>query len=207
MSRTSETVSRLIESQLSGAVQTLISAFFNDPLVEYLFPEHGKRREQLVIFFTANLQYTLAAGEIYTSNSLDGIAAWLFRGHKAQSGLTGAGDPRSKLGEQLDIATFARLTEFTRWLISLHGNLIHERHNYLLFLGVEAKKQGKGIGSALIKHGLKTADLDKLPCLLDTMNERDLAFYRKHDFEIMCEEKISGSGPCTWTLLRHPRII
>ena len=205
MSFSSETVTRLTESQLDSAVQTLVNAFMSDPLTEYLFPEKEKRADQLGLFIKANLEYTLVTGEIYISASLNGVAVWLFPGDKTRPRLNGMNDPRSQLSRLLEDGAFARLTDLTKSMAAQHKNLTSEALYYLLFLGVDPWKQGKGIGSTLIQPMLKASDDSNKSCLLDTMNERDLEFYRKHDFEVCCESRLCGNGPYTWTMLRLPQ--
>jgi ribosomal protein S18 acetylase RimI-like enzyme len=203
MSISSETVTMLTEPQLDRAVQILVNAFLVDPLTEYLFPENEKRDEQLRLFIGTNLQYALVTGEIYTS--LNGVAAWLFPGDKMRPRLNGVDDPRSQLSRLLESGASARLTDFTKSLAAQHKDLTG-RYYYLLFLGVNPGKQGQGIGSALIGPMLKVADESSMRCLLDTMNERDLEFYHKHDFEVCCESRLCGNGPYTWTMMRLPRM-
>jgi ribosomal protein S18 acetylase RimI-like enzyme len=202
MSISSGTITRLNGPQLDCAVQILISAFLEDPLMEYLFPEPGKRRENLAIFFEANLEYAMEAGEIYINASRNGVAAWLFQGDKGGPKPGSKEDPRSRLGVLLDNETSVRLAGFTRAMAELHKDAAPQKRHYLLFLGVMAGEQGKGIGTAMIKPGLKIADDCSLPCMLDTMNERDLKFYRRQRFEIRRYERICGDGPRTWTMLR-----
>jgi ribosomal protein S18 acetylase RimI-like enzyme len=202
MSISPGTITRLTGPQLDCAVQILTSAFLEDPLMAYLFPEPGKRRENLAIFFKANLEYAMAAGEIYINSSQNGVAAWLFQGDKGGPKPGSKEDPRSQLGVLLDSETAARLAGFTRAMAALHKDVAPEKRRYLLFLGVKSGEQGKGIGTAMIKPGLQIADDSGLPCMLDTMNERDLKFYRRQRFEIRRDERICGDGPRTWTMFR-----
>jgi hypothetical protein len=54
---------------------------------------------------------------------------------------------------------------------------------------------------ALIKPGLARADSDGLPCYLETFQERHLAFYEEHGFQIAGAGCIPD-GPNFWTMIR-----
>ncbi len=46
-------------------------------------------------------------------------------------------------------------------------------------------RQGFGIGGMLIQPVLALADIDRLPCYLETMNEKNVLFYEKYGFKVM----------------------
>ena len=51
---------------------------------------------------------------------------------------------------------------------------------------------------------LREADVGGLSCYLETAKERNLAFYRKHGFEVVKEQTLGTDGPIFWTMLREP---
>ncbi|HEY6546941.1 MAG TPA: GNAT family N-acetyltransferase, partial [Vicinamibacteria bacterium] len=46
---------------------------------------------------------------------------------------------------------------------------------------------------------------DGLPASLETLNERNLSFYRRHGFEVAAEGQVPEGGPPYWVLRREPR--
>ncbi len=56
-------------------------------------------------------------------------------------------------------------------------------HWYLPQLGVHRQHQGRGVGSAVLQPILMRADVEGLPCYLETEKLRNLPFYRRHGFD------------------------
>jgi ribosomal protein S18 acetylase RimI-like enzyme len=75
---------------------------------------------------------------------------------------------------------------------------------YLFILGVERAAQGRGLGSALLGHRLERMDTSALPVYLESSNERNIAFYARHGFEVTGEVTIP-QGPTIWPMWREPR--
>lgn len=53
---------------------------------------------------------------------------------------------------------------------------------FLPMIGVDPVAQGRGLGSALLRHGLAACDRDGLPAYLETSNPRNRALYARHGF-------------------------
>ncbi len=205
MDPNSNDFTRLTQPGIGEAVRILIEAFTGDPLMDYLFPEHKEQPDHLSQFFHVNLEYAVMTGEVYAAPSMTGVSVWLFPGDTNRPVVSRQYDPRMRLERLYDEEKHRRLSRFSRYFDELHRELMQGSYFYLMFLGVKKAYQGKGTGSLLIQPLLQRADAKKLPCLLDTMNARDLAFYQKHGFEVMLEHKICGDGPLIWTMLRRPR--
>ena len=205
MKPTSNALTRLTQPGIGEAVQILVNAFTGDPLMEYLFPGHADRPEQFGKFFQANLEYTVMAGEAYIDSSSAGVAAWLFPGDAERPVVPRQDDPRFGLKDVLGEHTYQRLSRFTRSINKQHRELMPGSYCYLMFLGVDRAQQGKGTGSLLIRPVLERADEKRLPCLLDTMTAKNVAFYAKHDFEVRSETCVCGDGPRAWAMVRQPR--
>ncbi|MBN1691793.1 MAG: GNAT family N-acetyltransferase [Dehalococcoidia bacterium] len=201
----SNDLTRLTQSGVEEAVRILVEAFEGDPLMDYLFPEHREQPDYLREFFRANLEYAATAGEVYAAPSGNGVSVWLLPGDDGRPVVSKQDDPRLRLKRLYDEEKHRRLSRFRLYFDELHRKLLPGSYFYLMFLGVKKAYQGKGIGSLLVRPLLERADEKKLPCLLDTMNARDLSFYRKHGFEVMLEHRVCGDGPQTWTMLRKPR--
>ncbi len=70
-----------------------------------------------------------------------------------------------------------------------------EPHWYLPLIGVDPSQQGKGIGSALMKHALETIDRDHLPAYLESSNPKNISLYERHGFEVTGEIQVGSSPP------------
>lgn len=80
-----------------------------------------------------------------------------------------------------------------------------EPHYYLQSLGARQSRQGRGIGSALLKQVTPLCDRDQIPAYLESSSARNLPLYERHGFEVFHQENIGGDGPPLWFMLRRPR--
>jgi ribosomal protein S18 acetylase RimI-like enzyme len=80
----------------------------------------------------------------------------------------------------------------------------HEPHWYLAVLGVDVSRQGKGLGSLLMKHALQRVDAERLPAYLESSNPRNIPFYERHGFEVIGRIQ-SGATPVVTPMLRRGR--
>jgi uncharacterized protein YhfF/GNAT superfamily N-acetyltransferase len=94
-----------------------------------------------------------------------------------------------------------RYDRFWSWTWSM---LPDEPHWLLDQLAVEPDAQGRGIGGAMIRHAIETAEADGLPLLLETAVPANLALYRRHGFEVFAEGAAPGGGPHVWFMRRDP---
>lgn len=74
-------------------------------------------------------------------------------------------------------------------------------------LGVDPAHQKHGVGGMLIQLVLERADTDRLPCYLETSNERNVAFYQKHSFTVANEGVVPKSNLHVWAMVRKPVLL
>ncbi len=90
-----------------------------------------------------------------------------------------------------------------RLLARLEREHAHDPHWYLALLIVDPEWQGRGLGGALLAPGLAQADRDGLPCDLETQKHENVAWYRRHGFELVRTVEV-GAAPPVWCLRRPP---
>ncbi len=78
-----------------------------------------------------------------------------------------------------------------------------EPHWYLPLIGVDPSQQGKGIGSALMKHALISCDRDGTIAYLESSNPRNISLYKRHGFDVIGKIQV-GSSPTMYPMLRKP---
>ncbi len=185
------------------AAQALARAFYDDPMVVYIWPDEAKRRELLPIFMRGAVKLTHPYGESFTtSGQPEGAALFLPPGKAKIPTL-----PMLRILAP-DIWRW-RPGAFMRFL-GIVNEFEHkhpaETHWYLMVLGVDPPRQGQGVGGMLISDVLRRADAEKLPVYLETLKARNVPFYEKHGFAVRehfnCH---AGKGPETWTMLRTPK--
>jgi GNAT superfamily N-acetyltransferase len=77
-------------------------------------------------------------------------------------------------------------------------------HWYLPLIGTDPKRQGQGIGSALMQHALARCDRDGVAAYLESSNPSNIPLYRRHGFEVLGTIQV-GSSPVLTPMLRPPR--
>jgi ribosomal protein S18 acetylase RimI-like enzyme len=80
----------------------------------------------------------------------------------------------------------------------------HEPHWYLALVGADPARQGQGLGSALIKEGLRKCDAEGLPAYLESSNPRNIPLYERHGFEVVAVIQ-PDDFPGLYPMLRRPR--
>lgn len=78
-------------------------------------------------------------------------------------------------------------------------------HFYLHAIGASQGNQGRGIGSALLKAGLRACDEMGAPAYLESSNERNNPLYERFGFEISKEFTLPEQGPKVWFMWREAR--
>lgn len=90
-----------------------------------------------------------------------------------------------------------------KWLKEVDKLRPTEPHYYLEYIGVEPNCQGRGVGSAILKHLCDKADKEGVGGYLENANPVNTAYYQRFGFEIMHEEEIIGIP--AWFMWRSPR--
>jgi ribosomal protein S18 acetylase RimI-like enzyme len=192
---------RLRPDQLGEASAVLARAFQDDPAWGWVLPDPRRRAALLPWLFRMGFEITDA--DVWTTlGPVRGAARWLPPGR-----------PPLRLAAALFafVSTPVRLREATSRFLA-YGRAVEAirvraapgPHWYLAGIGVDPPEQRKGIGSALLAPGLAGAARDGLPCVLLTNAERNLPFYRRHDFEVVLEEAAPPGAPTAWALVRKP---
>lgn len=83
-----------------------------------------------------------------------------------------------------------------------------EPHMHLFIIGTDEATRGKGNGSRVISKMLQQCDREVIPVYLESSNEMNLTFYRKHGFEVL--RKIPGlpeDCPPVFAMWRTPHSV
>lgn len=187
-------------NDVSWLAQTLGRAFEDDPVFGWILPDDRSRLDRLTKLHALELQHVfLPHDSVWTTPDRAGAAVWAPPGKwrvKTSDELRHLPSLISALGRRLPTAL--RLLE--------HVAKVHpsEPHWYLAVLGTEPAHQGKGVGSALLKPILDRCDAELVPAYLESSKEANIAFYRRHGFEVRDELRFPG-GPTVWPMWRDPR--
>jgi ribosomal protein S18 acetylase RimI-like enzyme len=180
--------------------RALARAFHDDPVIEWIFPDEGRRAGVSERFFTIRVRSLLAQQELYTTDDHAGAACWAQPGRWEASPLEG-------------LAFALRLLPLLRRRAPLIGRgwsaiesaHPHEPHYYLALLGTDPSVQGRGIGSALLRPVLEDCDRNEIPAYLESSKESNVAFYGRHGFRVTGELDLP-EGPRIWFMWRDPLV-
>lgn len=176
---------------------TLTSAFINDPPARWLYPEPDKY-----------LQYFSAFAHAFGGGAVDLGTAW-YTPDRAACALWFA--PHSTPVEEALLAVVQRSipahrhAEVVAVMQALGEAHPTEPHWYLPLIGVDAAYQGRGLGSALLRHTLAECDREGVPAYLEASSPRSVPLYERHGFRALAPIKV-GSCPPIRPMLREPQV-
>ncbi|MBK1783340.1 GNAT family N-acetyltransferase [Prauserella cavernicola] len=178
------------------AVAVLVSAFQDDPLSRWLFPDDATRPAATARLFEPFVARSAEVGELAVAGGGAAVAVWL--PHAAgESGMDTGDEPPPEF-----LPYLARLRHFAELVGPLHP---HGRaHLYLPFLGVAPGEQGRGLGAALLADRLALADEQGLPVYLEASSARSRPLYERHGFRGTGEPVTLPDGPRIWPMWREP---
>ena len=190
-----------LESQLSGI---LSRAFYEDPFYNYIMPDKKKRLMQLEWWFNILIRYTRKYGDIYYNESVRGVALWLGPEKPLTDDIKIFSMGMILYPLKIGIGNFKRVLKVSGQWDKEHKNVMPEKHYYLMVIGVEPEFQHQGIGTRLMKEGLKKADNEQLECFLETVTQDDVRFYNKFRFDVAVNRAF-GEDEQFW-LMKRPLI-
>jgi ribosomal protein S18 acetylase RimI-like enzyme len=157
-------------------VDTLLLSFSADPCVRYIFPKPRDFMAGWPPFVMAMGGRGLDHGAAFVTEDGAAVSLWLPPGIEP--------DLETMLGVLADVPEEkgAVLEQVGEQIRSFHPE---EPHWYLAAVGVDPARQGEGLGSAMIKEGLRLCDAQGLPAYLESSNPRNVPLYERHGFEVI----------------------
>jgi GNAT superfamily N-acetyltransferase len=200
-------VERMKASESDAAVVTLARSFHDDPLFNFLIPNHLSQARAALTFMRSAVADARPFGEIWVARSeakVAGVAVWLPpgrypRGARRETQYI-ARDMRSvpRLGRQFLVGTRLQ-TQMQR-----AHHRVEVPHWYLMVVGADPAFQRRGAGTALLAPVLAQCDEDGVPAYLETQKPENVPWYHRFGFEV-AEQLDAGRAPPMWTMRREPR--
>jgi ribosomal protein S18 acetylase RimI-like enzyme len=97
-----------------------------------------------------------------------------------------------------------RMMAVLRQLDEKRKKLVPEPHWYLAAIGVEPEHQGSGMGSALVRAGMRRAHRDQKLVYLETETEGNVGYYEHLGFEVVDDMVAAGLGLPLWQMILYP---
>ena len=171
----------------------LMLAFDQDPVMRWMFPQARDHVNHFPKFLMGQGGGGIDAGTAFVAGDYAGAALWLPPGmHSDEAALFAAFGPVIEAGRFPDAGAFGA------GAAAMHPE---DDHWYLAFLGVDPNMQGRGIGSAMLKHALAIVDAAPRIAYLETASEPNVRLYERFGFEVTGEVNVPGA-PILWGMTR-----
>ena len=193
---TTPSISTATAADEEHAIAVLTLAFSADPACRWAWPDPHQFLASFPRFARAFGGRAFDLGTAYCTPGYTGAALWLPPGVQPDEEVMVA-LIESTVAEQDQEAMFAVFEQMG----SYHPA---EPHWYLPLIGVDPSQQGKGHGSALMRHALAACDRDGTPAYLESSNPSNIPLYRRHGFELLATIQV-GSTPPIFPMLRPAR--
>ncbi len=175
------------------AIDTLTSAFEDDPLYRWLFDDQETRHQALRENFT--LVVGAANGCLDTTPDCAAASLW------TPPGLALLDNPAALLEVLSRWASPKRLDAARRAMGECSRHQPAEPA-VLHLIGVRPDSAGAGIGSMLIRRRLVELDHDGTAAYLESSNARNHSFYLRHGFEQVADVQLGAGGPSVTCMVR-----
>ena len=206
-------VRRATPADLTRLSVTSVVAFGEDPVMRWLYPDDDEYFRPAGHTMRAAMAGWIDHDEVWCTDDGAAVAVWIRPGRPDPPDDAAVADPPQspELVDRLGIIG-ALMADHTP----------DEEHWYLQLLATHPDRQRRGLGAALMAAKFAETDAAGLPCHLETETLVNVAYYRRHGFEVHAEFDIpTGShehryssygrdpsteiGPHMWGMLRPAR--
>jgi GNAT superfamily N-acetyltransferase len=174
------------------ALETIVSAFWDDPVERWLYPDPRVYAQNFTDFVQAFGGQAIDAGSAWSIGDFVAVALWLAPGMMP--------DADSIVAELSAHVPTDRHRDMFAALEQMDAAHPRFRHWYLPWFGVKRGHQGHGHGGRLLTHGLAIVDASGLPAYLETPNPRTVPFYERHGFAVSGATDAGDCPPLTFML-------
>ncbi|KIV94013.1 hypothetical protein PV10_05177 [Exophiala mesophila] len=200
------------------AAACLAESFASDKIVRYYVDTPDRMHlseEERFALHQAAMEYVTYAhclqGLVLTIGDFDCVALWLPPGKNIDDWWTmlrsGLWRLNYKLSKEGKIRFFE---EFLPLLATTKLEVLGERDNtswYLNYVGTKPAARGKGYARKLIEHVTNQADMQGLPCYLESSHDINIIIYGKMGFELKKQiylQRVAGQELRMDVMVREP---
>jgi ribosomal protein S18 acetylase RimI-like enzyme len=172
------------------AYSTLLSAFTNDPVERWLYPDDYSYLAHFPRFLAALGGKAFGDATAWSVGDCDGVALWLRPGTEPDGDAIG-----QVLTETVSVDKHDEMFAVLDQMDEHHPST---QHWYLPWFGVGDSLQGRGVGGELMGHCLEIVGQGQLPAYLESPNPRNISFYERHGFVVVGQTQASTCPPITF---------
>lgn len=193
-------IRRATDADVGRLSVTAVRAFAADPVMRWLYPDDETYLAPGGAVMRPAMERWIRADEVWCTDDGVAVAVWLLPG-SPQSEPDPAAPPPQPPSPELK-----RRFDLVEAAMSPHTP--PEEHWYLQLLGTHPDWQRQGLGAALMGVQFERTDAEGLPCYLATETPENVAYYRRHGFEVRSEWDVDPDGelgrvgPHMWGMLR-----
>jgi ribosomal protein S18 acetylase RimI-like enzyme len=193
----SNTGIRVVErADTQAALGCLTLAFAADPIFRYFWERPADYLQYAPPMMMAMGERGFEHASVFATDDFDAVAMWLPPGVEPNADALRA-IPRAPTTPERE-----RLSAELRGEMQRHHPTTP--HWYLWAIGVDPRRQGQGLGSALLKHALQTCDARGDAAYLESSSPKNVPLYERHGFEVMSVIRVGDIPPIT-PMLRPAR--
>lgn len=184
------------QTEADQCIAVIVLAFSSDPGARWMYPDPHQYLENFPHFVRA---FGGKAFEHHSAQYVDGFLAaalWLPAGVQPDEEALVTLIENSVPASDRE-AVFALFEQMGRY----HPN---EPHWHLPLIGTDPAQQGKGHGSALLRHRLTICDQQQTLAYLEATSQMSVPLYQRHGFEVLGTVQVGTSAPII-PMLRRPR--
>jgi ribosomal protein S18 acetylase RimI-like enzyme len=189
---------RASPDRLDIIASVLGRSFVVEPMLKWSLGAHGDVAERFTRHFACFLEELIPHGMVWEAGMGEGAAVWIPPDRADEWYEAQARDPRV---DELTLDGGRRFYAFWEWIAS---RIPDERLWHLDSVAVDPDARGRGIGSALIEHGLAMAREDGLGAVLETANPRNVGYCESLGFHVVDEDHAPDHGPRVRFMRRDP---
>jgi GNAT superfamily N-acetyltransferase len=169
---------------------TLTSAFADDPVERWLYPDLAEYHQHFPDFLAAFGGRGFQVKTVWRLGDFAAVALWLPPGTEPDGELI--------VNVLTDSVSTSQHDDLFAVLEAMDAAHPRYPHWYLPWFGVDAGMQGTGLGSQLMQACLQVIDASHLPVYLETPNPRTIPFYGRHGFSVTGDARSGTCPPMTF---------
>ena len=178
--------------RIEALADTFARAFLDDPMIRWPLPDSPDLPDRIRQVFASIYVGVADQGVIWEAGDADGFAVWIPAG-AADDMFESDASVRGQLAPLTDDGG-AKYEVLWTWIEErVPGDVW-----YLDALGVDPARQGAGVGSALLLHGLEAAAGAGVDAFLETAQERNVGYYQRFGFRVVDDGSPTPDGPHIW---------
>ena len=194
-------VRRASADDVDSVTNTIATAFYDDPVWSWAFPDAEHRATQLTAWWRFWIDAAMRNGEVWMTDSCEAATVWIPPG-----GVECTPEEEELVAPLLMDLIGAHAHNVIAALDRFDEHHPHGvPHHYLSLVGTHPDHRGNGLGVGLIAEYLARVDIDHMPAYLESSNPANHARYERLGFEPTGEFELPAGAPPILTMWRAAR--